>query len=179
MTRTVATILAGAIMVSIQLSVTAARQRHPALSGHWVMAAAAGTDVRGIAPGRAGAPSAEHRTRSNTVSGAVFNCGRECTIVQRGDTLTISDALLSSATKPASTVVLQMDGQAHAANDSFNPGRRIVATATWRGNRLEITSPTGSHAFTQTLSIEAGQLVVVTSIDIAPDDTTTFRYVKK
>jgi hypothetical protein len=176
--RTFVNTLTGALIVLAQFSVTAA-QRQPVLSGHWVMISATTGDVRGQAPARAGGASAEHHTRSNTVSGAAFNCGRECTIVQRAGTLTVGGALLSSATTPASTVVLQIDGKAHAVDDSFNPGRHVVATAAWHGNRLEITSPTGSHAFTQTLSVESRQLVVVTSIDIAPEDTTTFRYVKK
>ena len=43
----------------------------------------------------------------------------------------------------------------------------------------QITSATGSHTITQLVSIDAAELVVVTTIDIAAIQPVTFRYKKK
>jgi hypothetical protein len=107
--------------------------------------------------------SAERPTKVNTASGAAFNCGRECTIVHRGLTLTINDALLASNPQAAPAVTLQLNGRQMSVLDSFNPPAEIPATAAWKGNKLVITSSGTVRTTTQLLSIEASELIVITS----------------
>lgn len=126
----------------------------------------------------------EHRIATYTVSGAPFNCGRECTIVHKRETLEIDRAYLASSPTPAPSVTLQLDGRRRSVVDSFSPTREIPATAQRIGDRLKITSSTmtslmGEYAITQFVFIEATQLVVVTSVNIDGSPPMTFRYKKK
>jgi hypothetical protein len=74
--------------------------------------------------------------------------------------------------------MLQLDGLQKSVVDSFNPGREIPVTAKRNGDKLEIISPTGSHTFTQTVSIAATQLVVVTAVNITSAQPVTLTYKK-
>jgi hypothetical protein len=174
-------ILAGLVAVAVLVPVSGTAQRRPDLSGHWVLVTA--TTTGGRTKEKSGTPKAsgEVPTTSTTVSGAAFNCGSECTILQKGPTLTVDQAHLGSNPKPAPAVTLSLDGSQTSVIDSFNPDspRKIPVTAKWDGSKLEITSATGSHAYTQLVSIEAAQLVVVTSINIEGGQPLTLRYKKK
>jgi hypothetical protein len=165
-----------AALILVPPSVTA--QRPPDFSGEWVLVSATAS---GGGRGGTDRPDAhrENQISSNTVSGAAFNCGRQCTIVQKGQTLTIDGASLASRDKRAPAVTLQMDGHQASVVDSFSPGRQILAAAQWVGDKLKITSPTSYLTTTQFVSLEATQLVVVTSADIEGDQPVTFRYNKK
>ena len=169
-----------AVVVFVPLSGVA--QRRPDLSGNWVLvkATSAGGGRTKEKPGSAKA-SGEVPMTSTTVSGAAFNCGSECTIIQKGQMLTVDKAHLGSNPKPAPAVTLPLDGSQTSVIDSFNPDspRKIPVTAKWNGSKLEITSATGSHAYTQLVSIEAAQLVVVTSVNIEAAQPVTFKYKKK
>jgi hypothetical protein len=125
----------------------------------------------------------EHPVLANTVSGAPFNCGRECTIVHKGQTLRIDRAYLASSSTPAPAVTLQLDGRETSVVDSFSPNRELPATAQWNGDQLKITSSIdcfrGACTITQLVSIEATQLVVVTSSNTDGNQPVTFRYKKK
>jgi hypothetical protein len=116
---------------------------------------------------------------SNAVSGAGFNCGRECTIVHKGQTLTIAKALLGWDATPVPAVRLQLDGRQISVADPFTPNRQIPVTAKWNGDKLDITSSAGSYSVTQSVSITAGQLVVVTSVNRPAAQPVTFKYKKK
>ena len=172
-------IVASLVAVAVLVPVSGAAQRKPDLSGHWMLVTA--TTTGGRTKEKSGTPKAsgEVPTTSNTVSGAAFNCGSECTIVQKGQMLTVDKAHLATRPTPAPAVMLHLDGRQTSVVDSFSPRRDIPATAKWNGNKLEITSSTGSHTVTQLVSIEATQLVVVTSVNINGDQPVTFTYKKK
>jgi hypothetical protein len=171
-------IRAGLAGVLILLPVSGTAQSRPNLSGDWTLVSATTSGTRGPREPDSSSGRAERPTTSNTASGAAFNCGRQCTIVQKGQTLTIDKALLGTSTTPAPAVTLQVDGRQLSVVDSFSPRREIPVTATWNGNRLEIVSSTGSRTVTQSLAIEAGQLVVVTSFTRDAARPVTFRYRK-
>jgi len=172
-------IVASLVAVAVLVPLSGAAQRPPDLSGHWVLVTATTAVAR--TTGRPGTPQAsgEVHTTSNTASGAAFNCGSECTIVQKGQMLTVDKAHLDSSPTPAPAVTLRLDDHQLSVVDSFSPKRKIPVTAKWNGDKLEITSSTGSHTITQLVSIEATQLVVVTSVDIGTVSPVTFKYTKK
>lgn len=147
-----------------------AAQNRPNLSGDWVLVSATATGVRG------GDEGVEVRISSNTASGAAFNCGRGCSLVQKGARLTIDKALLGSDTDPAPSVTLPLDGRETSVVDSFNPGRQILVKAGWNEEKLEIT--TGRNAYTQVVYIEGADLVVLTSSGTA-GGRVKFRYRRK
>ena len=170
---------AGLAGVLVLLPVSATAQSRPNLSGDWVLVSATTSGARGTGEAGTADASGERPIRSNTAGGAVFNCGRECTIVHKGQMLTIDKALLGSNTTPAPAVTLQVDGRPTSVLDSFSPNREIPVTAKWNGNKLEITGSTGSHTVTQLVFLDATQLVVVTSFDIAAAQPVTFIYKSK
>lgn len=157
---------------------TSAAQRTPTFSGDWVLVSATTSGAGGRGEAGSSKASGERPVMTNTASGAAFNCGRECTIVHKGQTLTIDKALLASNTTVAPAVTLQLDGRQTPVIDSFNPGGKIPATATWNGEKLQITSA-GPSGLTQLLSMEAAQLVVVTSVAREGSSPVTFRYRRK
>lgn len=170
------------------LTVEPEAQRLPNLSGHWELVEALATG-----PGRDGTVSDKPRpTTSTTISGAPFNCGRGCTIVQKGQTLTIDNAQLADIpgrdkTRPPPSMAFHVNGQQMKVVDSYNwdPPREMPVTARWDGDKVRIeTVDHGAMAtltWTQLLSLEDGQLVVVTTSirDGQPRSGTTFRYRKK
>lgn len=167
-----ATVLGALVLMP---SSTAAQK--PNFSGDWHLESA--TTAGGARGAGASKLSGERTITTNTAGGAAFNCGRECTIIQKGQTLTIEKALLASSSTPAPVVTLQLDGQQAPVIDSFSPNRTILAAAKWKGSEIEIVSSTGSLTFTQLLSAEGAQLVVVTSLDRAGSSPVTFRYRQK
>lgn len=167
--------------------ISGAAQRRPDFSGTWVLVEAlAGGPGRRTPDG----PASEgpRRTSSTTVSGAPFNCGRGCTISQKGQTLTIEHAQLADypgkdKTRPTPAVTLYLDGRQVKVVDSFGPSRQLPVTARWDGNKVRIESRTPESAIAQTqlLSLEKGQLVVASSRTINGESRgeTTFKYRKK
>ena len=170
---------AGLVGVLAMVPLSSAAQRPPNFTGDWVLVSATTSGTGGRGEAGTSKPSGERRTTSNTASGAAFNCGRECTIAHKGQTLTIDNALLAENPAAAPAVTLPLDGRQTAVVDSFNPGRQIPATGKWNGDKLAITTSTGSIAFTQLLSIEAAQLVVVTSVNREGSSPLTLRYKRK
>jgi len=173
-------ILAGLMAASVLVPQSGAAQRRPDLSGNWVLVKATSAGG-GRAKEKSGTPKAsdEVYTTTTVVSGAAFNCGSECTILQKGQTLTVDKAHLASTPTPAPAVTLHLDGRQMSVVDSFSPSREIPVMAKWNGDKLEITTSTGSHAYTQLISLEGTQLVVVTSSNFGADQPVTFRYKKK
>jgi len=169
------------------LTVQGEAQRRPDLSGQWELVEALVTG-----PGRDGTVSEKpRRTTSTTISGAPFNCGRGCTITQKGQTLTIENAQLAGdpgkdtgQTPPA--VTLHLDGRQTKVVDSFNwqAPRELPVTARWDANKVRIESvdhgALATLTWTQLLSLENSQLVVVTTSARDGESRwgTTFRYRK-
>lgn len=168
--------------------ISGAAQRRPDFSGVWVL-----VEALAGGPGRSAPDGASsegpRRTSSTTISGAPFNCGRECTISQKGQTLTIEDAQLADypgkdRTQPTPAVTLHLDGRQAEVVDSFSPPRQLPVTARWEGNKVRIESggaASRSVAWTQVLSLDSGQLVVVSSTNINGESRgeTTFKYRQK
>jgi len=163
-------------------------QRQPNFSGEWELVEALVTGAT-----RDGAASDQpRRTTSTTISGAPFNCGRGCTIIHKGQTLTIENAQLADIpgrdkTQPTPSMTFHINGRQMMVVDSFNwdPPLEMPVTARWDGGRIRIdTAQQGAGAtmlWTQVLSLESGQLVVVTTStrDGDPGWGTTFSYRKR
>jgi hypothetical protein len=148
---------------SLVAPVSAQKPRPTDFSGDWVW-----VESLVIGSTRSGeTPAGGVRSSVNTSSGAAFNCGRECTILHKRDTLTVDNARLGGDAKQPSAktpaVTFRIDGREVEVVDSFSPHRKLAAAAKWVGNQLEISSgSTPSFSpWTQTLSIEEGHLVVV------------------
>ena len=176
--RRIFTILVASFVIG---STAGSAQSRPNLSGAWVLVEALMSGGGRNAP--EGGSAGPRRTSSTTTSGAVFNCGTECTITQKGQTLTIENAQLADypgkdKSKPTPTVTLHLDGRKAEVVDSFSPSRQIPVSARWDGNKLSITSSEPGVGFTQTLSVEGGQLVVVTE-SARHGGQTIFKYKKK
>jgi hypothetical protein len=159
----------------------------PDLSGHWVLVEALveGTTRSSSAPatttGTGGAP-----TSLNTVSGAAFNCGRECTITQTGGTLTVAEAQLADyagkdRTRQTPLVALPLDGREHTVIDSFNPHLELSVVAGWRDDTLHIDSRRARTAKRQIVSLDGARLVVVSIayLNGVQRSAVTFRYEKR
>ena len=174
-------IAASLTVAAFLMPLSGTAQNRPDFSGNWVLVKA--TTMGGRTTGKSGTAKAsgEIPTTSTTISGAAFNCGTECMIVQKGQTLTVDGAHLALNSKPAPAITLPLDGHQASVVNSFSPDspRKIPVTAKWNSDKLEIASSTGSHTITQLISIEATQLVVVTSINIETEGPLTLKYMKK
>jgi hypothetical protein len=169
---------------SLLIPAGATAQRHPDFSGTWVLVEAlAGGLGRDAAGNRS--PDGPRRTTSTTISGAPFNCGRGCTITQRGQMLTIEHAELAEypgkdKSRPTPSVTLRLDGRNMDVVDSFSPPNQLPASARWDGNKVRIESrgPHSAIVTTQVLSLEDTGLVVLTSVTIRGEVRvdTTFKY---
>jgi hypothetical protein len=179
MSESLRSILAGIAALMAFVPLLAAAQRPPDLSGDWALVSATSSGAGGRGAAGETDTRGDHRVTSNTVSGAAFNCGRGCTIVHKGQTLRIDGAYLGSNDKPAPPVTLLLDGRQRSVVDSFNPGREIPATGQWVGDRLKITSPSSRMTTTQLVSLEASQLIVVTSVNMEGAEPVTLRYKRK
>jgi hypothetical protein len=165
--------LAGAIFLLPQF---ASAQRQPNLSGDWELVEAL---VRGAGRDSTGGKSdAPRRTTSTTISGAAFNCGRGCTIEQKGQTLAIARAQLAGADPAAVPVVrLQVNGRPTRVVDSFNPPGELPVVARWQDGGIEMETRQWS-VVRQRLTIEKNELIVVTTNERIGSET-IFRYRKK
>ena len=164
------------VSVLAVLPLSGEAQRRPDFSGHWVLVEAL---VSGR--GRDGAASeGPRRTTSTTISGAAFNCGRGCTITQKGGTLTIAGAQLagSDPSSPVPSVTLRLSGGASNVPDSFNPPRELSVITKWQGHGLEIQTGPPDPALKQMLTIEKNELHVVTT-NLRHDSQTSFRYARR
>ena len=148
------------------------------MSGDWVLESATSTGGRSASGTQP--PAGTHAIMSTTISGAAaFNCGRQCRILQKLQTLTIDEAILEENARPAVPVRLVSNGVQTPVNDSFNPGGMIPVTTKWNRDELEIVSSTGSHAYTQRLTMHDGRLVVVTSINRDDEPPVTYTYKRR
>jgi hypothetical protein len=164
--------LAGALML---LPASGEAQRRPDFSGEWEL-------VEALASGgsRDGSVSeGPRRTTSTTISGAAINCGRGCTITQKGQTLTIARAQLPASDPPRAVpdVTLQLDGKERQVVDSFNPSIELPVITRWQGGGLEVETRS-RVPWKQTLRIEKGELLVV-STNPRFGTEMTLRYRKK
>jgi hypothetical protein len=126
-------------------------------SGHWVL-----VDAK-TGEGAEATPSSQVDIR-----GGAVNCVKECTLVQKDGTLTISRPPDQNGTAPRD-VVLSLDGH----QSSFN------ALVKWDGPKLVVTRSILTTSVTQTISLESGQLVIVTAFNSGDLKPAKFRYEKK
>jgi hypothetical protein len=167
----------GAHAIATLLSVLATQGSvappQPNLSGDWVIVTATNST-------RGGNSDDQSPTKSHTISGAAFNCGRECRLVQKGSALTIERAQIDGgdgSSTPA--VTLQLDAQLQTVSDSVNPGNTIQTVSQWEDGKVVITSTTYGRLFAkQTISYDQTGLTVTTSSFVA-GWTLTLRYTKK
>ena len=160
--RRIAAMLGAAAMVLLVSSTVSAQA--PNLSGTWVADAPAG----GAAAGGGGGGGGGGRGGGGG-GGGVFNCGQECTIVQDAKTLTIKRPAGAQGAAPAD-VVLMLDG---SDSKIMMPGRQggeptaAVAKAKVEGNKIVVTRTLDMQGTavtaTQTISLEAGKLTIVTN----------------
>jgi hypothetical protein len=144
----------------ILLPASGEAQRRPDFSGEWEL-----VEALASGGGRDGAASeGPRRTTSTTISGAVVNCGRGCTITQKRQTLTIARAQLadSNPSKPAPIVTLQLDSMETKVVDSFNPSIELPVIARWQGGVLEVETRS-RVPWKQTLRIVKNELLVVST----------------
>jgi len=160
--RRIAAMLGAAAMVLLVSSTVSAQA--PNLSGTWVADAPAG----GAAAGGGGGGGGGGRGGGGG-GGGVFNCGQECTIVQDAKTLTIKRPAGAQGAAPAD-VVLMLDG---SDSKIMMPGRQggeptaAVAKAKVEGSKIVVTRTLDMQGTavtaTQTISLEAGKLTIVTN----------------
>jgi hypothetical protein len=172
------------IVSALLVPASGAAQRQPNFSGHWMLVEALSTGATRASsgtPAPGGVP-----TRSNTIGGAAVNCGRECTIVHKGQMLTIDNAQLADfagkdKSRRTPAVTFQLDGRRASVVDSFSPSRELSVTAKWNGDKLEVTTGEERLVHKQLLSLEEAQLVVVsvTSLNGERRSELTFKYKKK
>ncbi len=168
------------LIVSLLLLASGPYQRTPDLSGDWVLVGATASRARSGGEDRPyRETTGETRTTANTFSGAAFNCGRECTIVHKGLELTVHNARLSSKKTAAPVVTLHLDGRQMSVVDSFSPNREISVMAKWNGLKLEVASLAASDTVTQSVGIEAEQLVVIGYYRRDRTRSVTLRYEKR
>jgi hypothetical protein len=135
-------------------------QRRPDFSGEWELVEALTSGV-----GRDGVASeAPRRTTSTTISGAAFNCGRGCSLTQKGETLTIARAQLAASdpSNPVPTVTFRLDGKQTNVIDSFNPSSELPVIARWQSGGLEVETRS-RVPWKQTLRLEKNELLVVST----------------
>ncbi len=152
----------------VLLSVTGAAQSRPNFSGSWVLVQALRS---GPSRGESQPAPAVVSAKIDTISGAAFNCGRQCTITHKGQTLTVDSAQLREVPGQdksfrAPVVTLDLDGRQATVIDSSDPippYRTIPVIAKWQGTSLQVESDLRSDPLftTQSLSLEGTQLVVV------------------
>jgi hypothetical protein len=169
----------------VLLSTSGIAQRKPDFSGQWELTEALVTGTT-----RDGTTSDKpRRTTSTTISGAPFNCGRGCTISQKGQTLTVDQAQLGGDSgknnSPPPAVTFSLNGRETKVIDSFNAPRELPVIARWVGNEVRVETvqqgQMATIAWTQTVSLEDGQLVVVSTAtrDGEARGGTTFTYRRK
>jgi hypothetical protein len=176
------------VCIMALVTVQGEAQRRPDLAGQWELVEALVTGAT-----RDGAASDQpRRTTSTTISGAPFNCGRGCTITQKGQTLTIDNAQLADIpgrdkTRPTPAMTFHVNGEQMTVVDSYNwdPPREMPVTARWEGSRVRIESvdrgTLATQTWTQLLSLEDSHLVVVTTSSRDGESRwgTRFRYRKQ
>ena len=147
------------------------------LSGDWVLSTATTTGGgRSTAPGNSTSSGRHTPISSTAIGGAAFNCGRQCKIVQKGKTLTVQGALLGEDPAPAAAVTFSLDGKETGVVDVFNPQQKLTASARWNLKVLEVLTP---PRYTQVISLESRQLVVVTTMNKIPDSQIVYKYDRK
>ena len=174
--RRIAAMLGAAAMVLLVSSTVSAQA--PNLSGTWVAEAPAGGAAAGGGGGGGG-------RGGGGGGGGAFNCGQECTIVQDAKTLTIKRPAGAQGAAPAD-IVLNLDG---SDSKIMQPGRQggeptaTVAKAKVDGSKIVVTRTIDMQGTavtaTQTISLEAGKLTIVTNSGREGSTPQTRTYSKK
>ena len=129
------------------------------LSGEWVQVDSVYKGVgRGGGGNRPALGGPDGRRMISLISGAAVNCGPTCTIVQDGQTLTVTRPPTAAPdTGQIGSLVLKTDGSESPLNESGHS----KATAKWEGDKLVVYRMiTSNLSVTQTLYIVDGRLHV-------------------
>ena len=165
-------------------AVTAFAQAKPTdFSGKWTREAPAG-GAAAAGGGAAGAGGGGQRAGGGGMGGGGgFSCGAACTLTQTATMLKIDRAAADGTAMP--TITFMLDG-----TDSKNAGRAgadgtptsIISKAKWDGAKLVVSTTRDMQGTaitsTQTLSVEAGKLTVVTNSGREGATPTTATYTK-
>ena len=108
------------------------------------------------------------------ISGAPVNCGPECTMVQNAKTLTVRRSVNPEDgwVPDNGEVVLNLDGSDSTINHPSAPS--YVVHANWEGDKLVVTYHNAFFTVTQVLSVEDGELKVVTGMGSYAPVTLTY-----
>jgi len=179
MRRVTAMVSAAAVVL---WAVTAFAQAKPDFNGKWTREAPAAGAAAGGGGGAAGAGGGQ-RGAGGGGGGGGFACGAACTLTQTATMLKVDRAAADGTAMP--TITFMLDG-----TDSKNAGRAgadgtptsIISKAKWDGAKLVVSTTRDMQGTaitsTQTLSVEAGKLTVVTNSGREGATPTTATYTK-
>jgi hypothetical protein len=138
----------------------AARQR-PSFSGTWTFLEAQATT-------RDGRTMPAHIL---FVSGAGFNCGAQCTIVQDDRTLRVSRPAENGTTPPDLVLTFEAGGDGAPSPQPQTNG----AHAKWDGDTLLVTQSMGPMTIRQTIARQQNRLVVTSRSIVGTDQGEEWR----
>ena len=153
-------------------------------AGTWVRDAGA-APAGGGGGGAAGGGGGGGQGRGGGGGGGAFACGAECTITQDAKTLTIKRPAPAQGGNAPADVVLNLTGvtKLEQPGRGGNPPTPYEVNAKWDGAKWvatrAVTMGDQSFTVTQTVSIEAGKLTVVTNTGREGATPTTATYTKK
>jgi hypothetical protein len=128
------------------------------LSGEWVQVDSVYTGAGRGGANRPALGGPDGKRMISLISGAAVNCGATCSIVQEGNTLTITRPPTQSPDNRGTSAVLQTDGTESTIAEG---SAQMKATASWQGDKLVVYRMITSNLdVTQTLSIVNGKLHV-------------------
>jgi hypothetical protein len=155
-------------LVGIVTSLAAVEARpQPDFSGTWTLVKAPGLNGGTVERGRRGGAGSGSIV-TNVASGAAFNCGGSCTVVQDAAVLAVAGATTYQG-QPLPGARIALDGSSAPQT-----------TTRWDGDRLVIERLIADRLrATQTLSIQDGRLIVVTRFAAPNDMPVTFEYAKQ
>jgi hypothetical protein len=155
-TSVVLAVMAAGILLSGE---GAAAQQRPSFSGTWTFLEAQATT-------RDGRTLPAHIL---FVSGAGFNCGARCTIVQDARTLRVSRPA-ENGTKPPEAVLTFETGSPQSSQPHTND-----AHAQWDGHMLFVTQSIGTATIRQTIALQQNRLIVASRSIVGTDQGEEWR----
>ncbi len=140
----------------------AARQR-PSFSGTWTFLEAQATTRDGR----------EVPAHILLVSGAGFNCGAQCTIVQDARTIRVSRPAENGTTPPDLVLTFEVSGDGAPSPQPQTNG----AHATWDGDTLLVTQSMGPMTIRQTIARQQSRLIVTSRSIVGTDQGEEWRQI--
>jgi hypothetical protein len=179
--RRISLALTAAVAVALVSGLSA--QGKPSFAGTWTREAPAG--------GGGGGGGQRGRGMGMGMGFGAFNCGQTCTITQdaaklviermQGETKTTTTFLLDG-TESTNQVTMGFGGRRGGGGGAPAQPITLKSKATWTGDKLVVTTPMtmGETSFTstQTISLEAGKLVIENTTDREGATPTKVTYTK-